>query len=222
VTHSIPACISNMTINSKQPDSESPVSIFAVNKCYVTVQDGTFFDGSGFAALVREGYKVRSDVNITLEFRTTAVHGVLLGVSSAKVDAIGLEIVHGKVLFHVNNGAGRITAMYEPKATNNLCDGKWHKLQANKTKHRISLIIDGNLVQTDNPYIQSTSADTNNPIYVGGYPADMKQNCLTSKSSFRGCLRNLILTKGQHAELFDFSRAFDLRGVFPHSCPGAE
>ncbi|NXI67697.1 LAMA1 protein, partial [Anseranas semipalmata] len=170
----------------------------------------------------REGYKVRSDVNITLEFRTTATHGVLLGVSSAKVDAIGLEIVNGKVLFHVNNGAGRITATYEPGVTNGLCDGKWHKLQANKSKHRISLIIDGNLVQTDNPYIQSTSADTNNPIYVGGYPGDVKQNCLTSKSSFHGCLRNLMLTKGQQAELFDFSRAFDLRGVFPHSCPGAE
>ncbi|KFQ34287.1 Laminin subunit alpha-1, partial [Mesitornis unicolor] len=221
VTHSIPACIGNMTINSKQLD-ESPVSIFAVNKCYVTVQEGTFFDGSGFAAFVREGYKVRSDVNITLEFRTTAVHGVLLGVSSAKVDAIGLEIVNGKVLFHVNNGAGRITATYEPRGTNSLCDGKWHKLQANKSKHHISLIIDGNLVQTDNPYIHSTSADTNNPIYVGGYPADVKQNCLTSKSSFHGCLRNLMLTKGQQAELFDFSRAFDLRGVFPHSCPGAE
>ncbi|KAJ7400530.1 hypothetical protein BTVI_104660 [Pitangus sulphuratus] len=222
VTHSIPACIGSMTINSKQLDNESPVSIFAVNKCYVTAQDGTFFDGSGFAALVREGYKVRSDVNITLEFRTTAVHGVLLGVSSAKVDAIGLEIVHGKVLFHVNNGAGRITATYEPRGTKNLCDGKWHKLQANKSKHRISLIIDGHLVQTDNPYIQSTSADTNNPIYVGGYPADVKQNCLTSKSSFRGCLRNLVLTKSQNAEFFDFSRAFDLRGVFPHSCPGVE
>ncbi|NXY54476.1 LAMA1 protein, partial [Callaeas wilsoni] len=222
VTHSIPACIGSMTINSKQLDDESPVSIFAVNKCYETVQDGTFFDGNGFAALVREGYKVRSDVNITLEFRTTAVHGVLLGVSSAKVDAIGLEIVHGKVLFHVNNGAGRITATYEPRGTNTLCDGKWHKLQAHKSKHRISLMIDGNLVHTDNPYTQSTSADTNNPIYVGGYPADVKQNCLTSKSSFRGCLRNLVLTKGQHTESFDFSRAFDLRGVFPHSCPGAE
>jgi len=46
---------------------------------------------------VREGYKVRSDVNITLEFRTTAVHGILLGISSAKVDAIGLEIVNSKV-----------------------------------------------------------------------------------------------------------------------------
>ncbi|XP_032036850.1 laminin subunit alpha-1 [Aythya fuligula] len=222
VTHSIPACIGSMTINSKQLDKESPVSIFAVNKCYVTVQEGTFFDGSGFAALYREGYKVRSDVNITLEFRTTGLNGVLLGVSSAKVDAIGLEIVNGKVLFHVNNGAGRITAAYEPGVTNSLCDGKWHKLQANKSKHRISLIIDGNLVQTDNPYIQSTSADTNNPIYVGGYPGDVKQNCLTSKSSFHGCLRNLVLNKGQQAELFDFSKAFDLRGVFPHSCPGDE
>lgn len=36
-------------------------------------------------------------MNITLEFRTTAMHGVLLGISSAKVDAIGLEIVNGKV-----------------------------------------------------------------------------------------------------------------------------
>uniref|UniRef100_A0A8C3LGM6 Basement membrane-specific heparan sulfate proteoglycan core protein n=1 Tax=Chrysolophus pictus TaxID=9089 RepID=A0A8C3LGM6_CHRPC len=218
VTHSIPACIGSMMINSKQLDKESPVSIFAVNKCYATVQDGTFFDGSGFAALGKEGYKVRSDVNITLEFRTTAMHGVLLGISSAKVDAIGLEIV----LFHVNNGAGRITATYESGIANSLCDGKWHKLQANTSKYRISLIIDGNLVQTDNPHIQSTSADTNNPIYVGGYPGDVKQNCLTSKSSFHGCLRNLMLTRGQQAELFDFSRAFDLRGVFPHSCPGAQ
>jgi len=40
-----------MVINSKQLDNESPISIFAVNKCYTTVQDGTFFDGSGFAAL---------------------------------------------------------------------------------------------------------------------------------------------------------------------------
>lgn len=54
------------------------------------------------------------------------------------------------------------------------------------------------------------------------FSADVKQNCLTSKSSFHGCLRKLVLTKGQQVELFDFSRAFDLRGVFPHSCPGAE
>ena len=52
---------------------------------------------SSLCVSVREGYKVRSDVNITLEFRTSSENGVLLGISSAKVDAIGLEIVDGKV-----------------------------------------------------------------------------------------------------------------------------
>lgn len=40
---------------------------------------------------------MRLDLNITLEFRTSSKNGVLLGISSAKVDAIGLEIVDGKV-----------------------------------------------------------------------------------------------------------------------------
>ncbi|XP_075388834.1 laminin subunit alpha-1 isoform X1 [Tenrec ecaudatus] len=222
ITHSIPACIEHVTINSKLLDMGSPASASAVNKCYAAAQDGTFFEGSGYAALVKEGYKVRSDLNISLQFRTASTNGVLLGISSAKVDAIGLELVHGKLLFHVNNGAGRITATYEPRATRTLCDGKWHTLQANKSKHRVVLIVDGDAVHAESPHTQSTSADTNNPIYIGGYPADVKQNCLTSQASFRGCLRKLTLTKGPQVQSYDFSKAFHLQGVFPHSCPGAE
>ncbi|XP_072324438.1 laminin subunit alpha-1 [Scyliorhinus torazame] len=220
--HSIPACLGNVTLNNKPLDIERPVSILTVGRCYTAAQEGTFFDGTGFAALVKEGYKVRSDVVVTFEFRSTSRNAVLLGISSAKVDAIGLEIVNGKVLFHVNNGAGRITARYEPQDLNQLCNGEWHKLRANKSKHRIALMVDGVTVQADNPYIQSTSADTNDPIYVGGYPANVKQNCLTTQKPFQGCMRNLKLAKNQQIEAFDFSRAFDLRGVFAHSCPGFE
>uniref|UniRef100_A0A8C4MQB2 Laminin subunit alpha-1 n=1 Tax=Equus asinus asinus TaxID=83772 RepID=A0A8C4MQB2_EQUAS len=222
ITHSIPACIGEVTVNSKQLDKDSPVSAFAVTRCYAVAQEGTFFEGSGYAAFAKEGYRVGSDVNITLEFRTSSENGVLLGISSAKVDAIGLEIVNGKILFHVNNGAGRVTATYEPKATSAVCDGKWHTLQANKSKHRVVLIVDGNAVRAESPHPQSTSADTNNPIYVGGYPADVRQNCLSSQTSFRGCLRKLALLHGPQVQSCDFSRAFDLQGVFPHSCPGAE
>uniref|UniRef100_A0A8C0K797 Laminin subunit alpha-1-like n=1 Tax=Canis lupus dingo TaxID=286419 RepID=A0A8C0K797_CANLU len=222
ITHSVPACIGEVTVNGKQLDKDSPVSAFAVTRCYAVAQEGTFFEGSGYAALVKEGYKVGSDVNITLEFRTTSENGVLLGISSAKVDAIGLEIVNGKILFHVNNGAGRITAIYKPKAITTLCDGKWHTLQAQKSKHRLVLIVDGDAVRAESPHTQSTSADTIDPIYVGGYPADIKQNCLSSQTSFRGCLRKLTLIKDSHVQSYDFSRAFDLQGVFPHSCPGSE
>ncbi|XP_044514002.1 laminin subunit alpha-1 [Gracilinanus agilis] len=222
ITHGIPACIGEVMINSKQLDMNNSISAFSLKKCYTMTQEGTFFDGTGFVALVKEGYKVRSDVIITLEFRTSEMNGVLLGISSAKVDAIGIEIINGKVLFHVNNGAGRITAVYEPKSTNSLCDGKWHKLQAHKSKHRIILIVDGKSSSAESPHTQSTSADTNNPIYVGGYPADVKQNCLSSRTPFRGCMRKLTLTKTQQVESFDFSKGFDLQGVFPHSCPGNE
>lgn len=38
-------------MNSKQLDKDSPVSAFAVNRCYAAAQEGTFFEGSGYAAL---------------------------------------------------------------------------------------------------------------------------------------------------------------------------
>lgn len=50
-----------------------------------------------FVATVHDGYKVGSDVAVTLEFRTSQSEGVFLGISSAKVDAIGLEMKNGQV-----------------------------------------------------------------------------------------------------------------------------
>ena len=52
--------------------------------------------------------------------------------------------------------------------------------------------------------------------------ADVKQNCLSSQTSFRGCLRKLTLIKGPQVQSYDFSTAFHLQGVSPHSCPGTE
>ena len=46
---------------------------------------------------VRDGYKVGSDVSVSLEFRSSQSEGVFLGISSAKVDAIGLEMINGQV-----------------------------------------------------------------------------------------------------------------------------
>lgn len=73
------------------------------------------------------------------------------------------------MVFNVNNGAGRLTVR---SIGHMLCDGKWHRLVAKKTKHTLSLSVDGRSYNTANPYPQSTSAETNNPIYVGGYPGE--------------------------------------------------
>ncbi len=49
---------------------------------------------------VKEGYNVGSDVTVRLDFRSTAPDAVLLGISSTKVDAIGLELISGQVQYH--------------------------------------------------------------------------------------------------------------------------
>ncbi|KAJ8279563.1 hypothetical protein COCON_G00066290, partial [Conger conger] len=220
VTHSLAGCVRNVMLNKVSLDTQRPVSAHHTSSCFTEAQDGTFFNGTGYAAFVKEGYKVGSDVAVGLEFRTTEQNGVLLGISSAKVDAIGLELVNGQVVFHVNNGAGRISATYTARGAAPVCDGRWHTLLANKNKYGLSLSVDGSMVHTDNPHSQSTSADTNDPVYVGGYPGEVKQNCLTASTPFRGCMRKFRLIKGHQSDAHDFSTAFQLRGVFPHSCPG--
>lgn len=77
---------------------------------------------------------------------------------------------HLQVRFHVNNGAGLISATYEPGEPGQLCDGHWHTVTANKTKHGVSVTVDGVTVHSENPHLRATSVDSNNPVYVGGFP----------------------------------------------------
>uniref|UniRef100_A0A8B9U8R8 Laminin subunit alpha-2 n=1 Tax=Anas zonorhyncha TaxID=75864 RepID=A0A8B9U8R8_9AVES len=168
VTYSIDGCIRSFKMTESPVDLDNPTSSFNVGKCFVTAQKGTYFDGTGFA---KTGSKqVGTDLLVEFEFRTTQMNGVLLGVSSQKMDGLGIELVDGKVMFHVDNGAGRFSAIYEPDAPNRLCDGQWHKVVANKIKHRLELTVDDTQVDGNSPNRASTSADTNDPVFVGGYP----------------------------------------------------
>ncbi|XP_016296227.1 laminin subunit alpha-1-like [Sinocyclocheilus anshuiensis] len=217
VTHSLAACLRDVMFSGVQMKLSAALSSHAAGSCFRRAQSGSFFSGSGYAAFMKEGYNVGSDVSVSLDFRSTAPDGVLLGISSTKVDAIGLELVNGQVVFNVNNGAGWITA--SSRSAVSMCDGRWRTLVAKKQKHSLSLTVDGVTVTAENPYSSSTSAETKNPIYVGGYPADVKQNCLSSREPFRGCMRNLRVFKGHVTDELDFSAAFAHPHVFPHSCP---
>ncbi|KAM9261102.1 laminin subunit alpha-2 [Cariama cristata] len=219
VTYSIDGCIRSFKMTESPVDLDNPTSSFNVGKCFVTAQKGTYFDGTGFAKTVG-AYKVGTDLLVEFEFRTTRMNGVLLGVSSQKMDGLGIELVDGKVMFHVDNGAGRFSAIYEPDAAGSLCDGQWHKVLANKIKHRLELTVDDRQVDGNSPNRASTSADTNDPLFVGGYPDGVTQFGLTTNIRFKGCIRFLKLTKGTaKPQEINFSKALELKGVQPLSCP---
>ncbi|XP_074675247.1 laminin subunit alpha-2 isoform X2 [Strix aluco] len=219
VTYSIDGCIRSFKMTESPVDLDNPTSSFNVGKCFVTAQKGTYFDGTGFAKTVG-AYKVGTDLLVEFEFRTTRMNGVLLGVSSQKMDGLGIELVDGKVMFHVDNGAGRFSAIYEPDAPGSLCDGQWHKVLANKIKHRLELTVDDRQVDGNSPNRASTSADTHDPVFVGGYPDGVTQFGLTTNIRFKGCIRFLKLTKGTaKPQEINFSKALELKGVHPLSCP---
>ncbi|PNJ78488.1 LAMA2 isoform 7 [Pongo abelii] len=219
VTYSIDGCIRNLHMAEAPANLEQPTSSFHVGTCFANAQRGTYFDGTGFAKAVG-GFKVGLDLLVEFEFRTTRTTGVLLGISSQKLDGMGIEMIDEKLMFHVDNGAGRFTAVYDAGVPGHLCDGQWHKVTANKIKHRIELTVDGNQVEAQSPNPASTSADTNDPVFVGGFPDDLKQFGLTTSIRFRGCIRSLKLTKSTGKPLeVDFAKALELRGVQPVSCP---
>uniref|UniRef100_A0A672MAS2 Laminin G domain-containing protein n=1 Tax=Sinocyclocheilus grahami TaxID=75366 RepID=A0A672MAS2_SINGR len=197
VTHSLAACLRDVMFSGVQMKLSAALSSHAAGSCFRRAQSGSFFSGSGYAAFMKEGYNVGSDVSVSLDFRSTAPDGVLLGISSTKVDAIGLELVNGQVVFNVNNGAGRITA--RSRSAVSMCDGRWRTLMAKKQKHRHGVMVDS--------------------CFCVSLAADVKQNCLSSREPFRGCMRNLRVFKGHVTDELDFSAAFAHPHVFPHSCP---
>ncbi|XP_012788306.2 laminin subunit alpha-2 [Sorex araneus] len=219
VTYSIDGCIRNLQMAEAPVDLEQPTSSFNVGTCFANAQKGTYFDGTGFAKAVG-AFKVGLELLVEFEFRTTRTTGVLLGISSQKMDGMGIEMIDEKLMVHVDNGAGRFTAVYDAGIPGHLCDGKWHKVTASKIKHHIKLTVDGNQVEAKSPNPASTSADTNDPVFVGGFPDGLKQFGLTTSVRFRGCIRSLRLTKGTGKPMeVNFTKALELRGVQPVSCP---
>uniref|UniRef100_A0A669CIT2 Laminin subunit alpha-2 n=1 Tax=Oreochromis niloticus TaxID=8128 RepID=A0A669CIT2_ORENI len=203
-------------------DMATPTSSHMVGRCFVATETGTYFEGTGFLKAV-SSYRVGLDVSIALEFRTSRTSGVLLAVSNQGNDGLGLEIVDGKLLFHVDNGAGRFTAVRVPQGEG-FCDGQWHSVTATKKRNKLELVVDGKQSEAASPYAQSVTCDTSDPIYVGGYPG-MNKTCyrrrasLSTSTSFNGCIRNLKITKSSKTMEVHFNKALEIRGVQPLSCP---
>ncbi|KAG9347470.1 hypothetical protein JZ751_005037 [Albula glossodonta] len=225
VLYSIDGCIKNFNMLDSRMDMDNATSSYLVGSCFANPQKGTYFNGTGYAkAGPVRSYKVGMNMSIQLEFRTSQSSGVLLGISSQTMDGLGIELHNGKISAALDNvpynGEGRVTAVHEPDTEAGLCDGQWHSITAHKLKHRLELIVDGKQSEAASPHVKSTSADTNDPIYVGGYPEGLKQFGLTISTPFKGCIRDLKLTKASKTMEVHFNKSLELKGVQPLTCPG--
>uniref|UniRef100_A0AAZ3SH21 Laminin G domain-containing protein n=1 Tax=Oncorhynchus tshawytscha TaxID=74940 RepID=A0AAZ3SH21_ONCTS len=105
-----------------------------------------------------------------------------------------------KLLFHVDNWVGRFT---------------WHSVTVHKLRHRLEIIVDGRKEQAESQKITVI----NQPLSFISFPEGLKQFGLTTSTSFKGCMRNLKITKASKVLEVQFNKGLEFKGFQPLTCP---
>ncbi|XP_066271322.1 laminin subunit alpha-2-like [Branchiostoma lanceolatum] len=222
LTNSMEMCVRMLEIQGELQNLASPATRADVGACYQEVTGGSYFAGTGYAVL-DDSYRVGQDMEVVFEFRTNQREALLLSVSSERTDALAIELKDGKITFRANNGPGPFEVTYDPEVADpqgskfSLCDMKFHKVEAGKVKNVLEFRVDGISVPPATSEQASTSADTKNPLYIGGYPdSALEQKAATTNKSFKGCIRNLSI----NGKPQDLGESVTLVDVQANTCPG--
>ncbi|XP_014250027.1 laminin subunit alpha-1 isoform X2 [Cimex lectularius] len=215
-------CIRNLKINyiDESLISDKTTHHGVVDQCFPNVERGSYFPGDGYA-IYKNKFNIGSLLEFEMEFRTSEMNGILLSVSEPHgYPALSLELHNGKIVMSGDMGDRRPFTVTQEFATEfTACDNKWHSVQVIFVKDKLILMVD-NLKQTywlsDNGHL--TEAWTNSPLYIGGIPENASMGTLQSRENFRGCIRNVIISR----ERKDWTAMAALHSILLSSCPLAD
>ncbi|XP_045458049.1 laminin subunit alpha [Melitaea cinxia] len=164
-------------------------------RCIDNVENGVYFGPSNnvhsnYLKLL-ENFKVGYEISISMEIKPRNSTGLLLSVHG-KRDFMILELVENEVIANVENGKGPFHASYKLGNKFSLCDGNWHRIHAVKSRHVVSVGVDGHF--SDAGLGQSGSTDTRSALYIGGHERSLSRvKGVRSRRGFTGCIRNIVI-----------------------------
>ncbi|XP_045509429.1 laminin subunit alpha [Colias croceus] len=166
-------------------------------RCTDNVEDGVYFGPSNNAhsnyLKLMENFKVGYEISISMEVKPRNSTGLLLSVHGRR-DFMIIELLENEVVANVENGKGPFHASYKLGDKFSLCDGNWHRINAVKSRHVVSVGVDGHL--SDAGLGQSGSTDTRSALYVGGHERLVsKVRGVRSRRGFTGCVRNIVINE---------------------------
>ncbi|TMS36985.1 hypothetical protein L596_004022 [Steinernema carpocapsae] len=184
-------CMRNFKLNNNEVDSG--FRDFGTVPCNTYLEDGISFGKDGGYVTLLPHLNVGSTFNLEMEVKPRTKNGVLLTVGV--LEFLNLQLVNGSVKFSVDNGAGIESVTHTPAADNMLCDGHWHLIKFYKKKNLLTLNVDGK----SNLHIISKKTklelNTNDPLYLGGFPKGVRPKGLVTAEPFVGCVRILNIGK---------------------------
>ena len=193
VISSFPGCLRNLHLQSVLQQFARDSIGYSTSECSSQVETGVFFGPKGGFLILKDKFRVGDRITIDMKIKPRSRTGIIMSVQGTK-DFLTLQLIDGRVVFSVDNGAGPIVASY-PEPPEPLCDGKWHSIQAVKEKNIVTLAIDEGNFEIGMGVGGVSSTDTNDPLFLGGIPEDEALTLgLEIRENFSGCIKDLQIS----------------------------
>ncbi|XP_014977169.3 laminin subunit alpha-3 [Macaca mulatta] len=188
-TNSFVGCLKNFQLDSKPLDT--PSSSFGVSSCLGgPLEKGIYFSEEGGHVILAHSVLLGPEFKLVFSIRPRSLTGILIHIGSQPGKHLGVYLEAGKVTASMDSGAGGTSTSVTPKQS--LCDGQWHSVAVTIKQHILHLELD-----TDSSYtagqIPFPPASTQEPLHLGGAPANLTTLRIPVWKSFFGCLRNIFV-----------------------------
>ncbi|XP_011911519.1 PREDICTED: laminin subunit alpha-3 isoform X1 [Cercocebus atys] len=188
-TNSFVGCLKNFQLDSERLDT--PSSSFGVSSCLGgPLEKGIYFSEEGGHVILAHPVLLGPEFKLVFSIRPRSLTGILIHIGSQPRKHLCVYLEAGKVTASMDSGAGGTSTSVTPKQS--LCDGQWHSVAVTIKQHILHLELD-----TDSSYtagqIPFPPASTQEPLHLGGAPANLTTLRIPVWKSFFGCLRNIFV-----------------------------
>ncbi|XP_023063546.1 laminin subunit alpha-3 isoform X2 [Piliocolobus tephrosceles] len=188
-TNSFVGCLKNFQLDSKPLDT--PSSSFGVSSCLGgPLEKGIYFSEEGGHVISAHSVLLGPEFKLVFSIRPRSLTGILIHIGSQPGKHLCVYLEAGKVTASMDSGAGGTSTSVTPKQS--LCDGQWHSVAVTIKQHILHLELD-----TDSSYtagqIPFPPGSTQEPLHLGGAPANLTTPRIPVWKSFFGCLRNIFV-----------------------------
>ncbi|XP_040840615.1 laminin subunit alpha-3 isoform X1 [Ochotona curzoniae] len=184
--NSFVGCLKNFQLDLMPLDT--PSANAGVTPCLRgSLEKGIYFSQEeGGHILLANSVSWGPEFKIVFSIRPRSLTGILIHIGSQPKQHLSVYMEAGQVTAFVDSGTSGVSTSVMPKQS--LCDGQWHSVAVTIKQHILHLQLDA-----DNSYTagQLTFLPSQEPLYIGGIPANLQSPKLPVWKSFFGCLKNM-------------------------------
>nr|KAF6358406.1 laminin subunit alpha 3 [Pipistrellus kuhlii] len=179
-------CLRNFQVDSKPLDP--PSARVAVPPCEAgAVEKGLYFPPEGGRITLADSVSLGPEFKLLVSIRPRSLTGVLLHVGRQPGRHLRVHLEAGQVVASVHSEAGGMVTSVTPRQS--LCDGQWHSVAVTLKQHVLHLALDADSSYTAGRPFPPTH--TQEPLHLGGVPADWKVPEPPVWNPFSGCLKDI-------------------------------